>query len=452
MSVVDVEENWKDKYFKYLLDQEKLEEAQNAQLLKLYNELLLAFSHVRGQHNAIDSQLNALPTSPKPADIAVDQLHHINLQIADHLSADSPSEVTTTGSSLDSLTAAKQTLLKLIEISPDEITQNIHAEDILDQLESATQNEQLFDVVTRIKDVVQKVLDERSHQIKNLSKFLGGVSKRLEGMKQHVKENRADREAANHDRGDLSKLVGDNLQLIRESVAESQDVNELQNAIDTQLDHIDSSVSSYVEKETERADRAEKNTAELQTQLNKLEHESTQLRASLNAARTQAIIDPLTGVANRRAYDERMEIEYSRWKRKHEPMALAIMDIDHFKHINDTYGHPVGDKVLKVVAGRIQQQVRESDFFGRIGGEEFAFLLVDSDLGSALEKNELLRESISECNFRIKKKKFQVTMSMGIAQFRGNDTLESVYQRADDALTKAKQSGRNRCLTENDLK
>lgn len=451
MSVVDVEENWKDKYFKSLLDQEKFEEQQNERITQVYAELLHAFGHMLGHNPSVDEQINSLPVRPEPDEIAIEQLKNINRQIGELHDQISLAGNENAPAAPDTLEVAKDTLLKLIENTPEEIAQNIYAENILTALEDASDNSHILNVITRIKDSVQKVLDDRTRQIKKLSGFLGGVSKRLDGMKQNIQENSDDRKAASDDRGDLSKLVGDNLQSIRDSVAESTDVGELQNAIESQLDQIDGSVSSYVEKETERADRAEKNSAALQEQLAKLESESKQLKASLEAARSEAIIDPLTGVSNRRAYDERMQIEYSRWKRKHEPMSLAIFDIDHFKKINDTYGHPVGDKVLKVVAGRIQQQVRESDFFGRIGGEEFAFLLVGSKVEDALDKLEQLRTSIEECNFRIKKKKFQVTMSMGVAEFRGKDTIDSVYKRADDALVKAKQTGRNRCLSEHDL-
>lgn len=454
MSEAQLEDNWKDKYFKALLAQEDAEKAQGELISQIYAELIRAFGHFRGRDERLDEILAGLPPEPVQNALSISTLKDINRQIGQrHDQLTRPAvDNSQAANQTDALAVAKSTLLSLIEQLPAEISNSLYEEGVDEALENAQEIDHILAVVCKIKDKLYLILEDRAKQIKKLSSFMGNVAKRLDGMKLHLDEEKNDRKASQNDRGDLTKLVGNNLQMIRESVAEADSINTLQRTIESRLDEIDTTVTSFTERESERADKAEKASSELEAQLQRMESETHQLRQSLEAARTEAIIDPLTGVSNRRAYEDRMQIEYSRWKRNHTPLVLAVMDIDHFKKINDNFGHPIGDKVLKVVAGRLQQQVRESDFFGRIGGEEFAFLLVDSTIDNALEKTETLRKSIQECNFRIKKKKFQVTMSIGLAQFKGKDTVQTVYQRADQALVQAKKSGRNQCQSELDLK
>jgi diguanylate cyclase len=210
-------------------------------------------------------------------------------------------------------------------------------------------------------------------------------------------------------------------------------------------------VSNFVELEGERAKQAEAHAKNIVNKLNKVESEVSELKSSLYQAHEQAFIDPLTGVANRRAFDERIKLEFGRWKRNKEPLALAVLDVDHFKSINDTYGHPVGDKVLRTICQVIDKKVRESDFFGRVGGEEFAIIFVGSDLDNALKRLEQFRKSVESCKFGLKGKRVMITMSVGCALFNDDETPDIVYERADLALLKAKKTGRNKCISERDI-
>jgi diguanylate cyclase (GGDEF)-like protein len=153
--------------------------------------------------------------------------------------------------------------------------------------------------------------------------------------------------------------------------------------------------------------------------------------------------DALTGLANRRcAFDwldrllkARAEEEFS--------LALVIFDIDHFKAINDCFGHPTGDAVLKRVAEIARRQVRGDDVIGRIGGEEFIWLLPEVGAGAAGQRAEQLRVAIERGTTRGSDLP-RATISLGLAQFRRGDTAERLLARADAALYQAKQGGRNK--------
>lgn len=157
--------------------------------------------------------------------------------------------------------------------------------------------------------------------------------------------------------------------------------------------------------------------------------------------------DHLTGVLTRRGFIERAQQEIERFRRYDRPASLAMVDIDHFKRINDTHGHPVGDKVLREVADRLCAAARPNDFLGRLGGEEFAMLMPETSAKDALVAAERFREEIAKTLFcPAPGMELKVTASFGIAQLdRGILDAETWIAAADEPLYAAKHAGRNRC-------
>jgi diguanylate cyclase (GGDEF)-like protein/PAS domain S-box-containing protein len=153
-----------------------------------------------------------------------------------------------------------------------------------------------------------------------------------------------------------------------------------------------------------------------------------------------AYTDNLTKVHNRNKFEEVFAYELKQTKRYGSTFTLAILDIDHFKNINDTYGHLVGDEILIMLAKSVNQNIRESDFFARWGGEEFVLLMNNSTLESTTVALENLKKVIESLNHNIAK---TVTASFGFTQVTDKDTLESALNRADKALYEAKDDGRN---------
>ncbi|OGW41114.1 MAG: hypothetical protein A2Y97_12455 [Nitrospirae bacterium RBG_13_39_12] len=157
-----------------------------------------------------------------------------------------------------------------------------------------------------------------------------------------------------------------------------------------------------------------------------------------------AITDGLTGLFNHRHFQERLSQEFDRLGRFSEPLSLLIIDIDNFKGINDTYGHPVGDSVLKGVAGIIEKTVRNIDVSARYGGEEFAVILLGTDSRGAFKMAERLRKAVMNTAFSEEKHAIKVTVSTGISAYPyGIKNKEELIERADKALYRAKKSGKN---------
>ena len=163
--------------------------------------------------------------------------------------------------------------------------------------------------------------------------------------------------------------------------------------------------------------------------------------------------DFLTGAWSRRAFWEVAVREIERARRQHRGLTLLTMDVDHFKRINDTWGHAEGDEVLKEMVLAVERRMRGIDYFGRIGGEEFAVLMPDTGLEGARVLAERLRAGIAEDQASMQPPGSDAaprsyTLSMGLAQLRPTDTFHDLMQRADTALYQAKESGRNRVVCE----
>jgi diguanylate cyclase (GGDEF)-like protein len=173
------------------------------------------------------------------------------------------------------------------------------------------------------------------------------------------------------------------------------------------------------------------------------------VRSALRAKRFQdmlvqyALMDPLTETANRRSLDNRLEEEWQRGRRHDHPLALVMVDIDHFKSVNDDFGHHVGDVVLRHVADRLKKQCRSSDLVARFGGEEFAIILPHTTWEEAKQFAERCRCAIEAAPVEIDGQQIDITASLGLSDSEHAESVEQMIRQADDALYDAKDSGRN---------
>ena len=190
---------------------------------------------------------------------------------------------------------------------------------------------------------------------------------------------------------------------------------------------------------------------DLKSKLDDANNEMEEMRNELTLVREAAITDGLTGLLNRRAFDNILH-DLVDQSSSTNFFSLVILDLDYFKKINDSFGHLVGDKVLRYIAGVMKQKIPEEHFAARYGGEEMAIIMPDTELEKALEIAENIRKTVEKN--RLKRKDDgesigQITLSAGIACFEPQDTVEMVIERADTALYKAKDNGRNQVIVGN---
>ena len=179
------------------------------------------------------------------------------------------------------------------------------------------------------------------------------------------------------------------------------------------------------------------------------EREIRSVMAALEKAKLDADIlarfDALTGVLSRRALLDALNTEVERAKRYGNALACLMLDLDHFKRINDTYGHPFGDEVLRRIAGAISENCRPNDHLGRYGGEEFLIILPETRIDGATKFAERVRSAVAETS--LDRKDERITLSIGVAEWRnGDDSKRRLISQADRALLEAKAAGRNRII------
>ena len=183
----------------------------------------------------------------------------------------------------------------------------------------------------------------------------------------------------------------------------------------------------------------EKLQGRLNSSETKLQEQANLIRGHIEEART----DPLTQLPNRRAFDDEINGRIAEWHRKNTPCGLIMVDVDQFKSINDRYGHPFGDRVLKAIADVLVDTVREMDITTRFGGEEFAVILPATDEAGAFVATERARLAVEALGIQADDADVRVTVSLGLAVTCEDDDASSLLARADEALYASKQAGRN---------
>ena len=178
----------------------------------------------------------------------------------------------------------------------------------------------------------------------------------------------------------------------------------------------------------------------------RVDAQTREIRTLADSLQEQAMTDPLTAVRNRRYLIRRLQEQQSRYERRREVASVIMLDVDHFKQINDRYGHICGDQVLIALARQLEKAMRPTDILARYGGEEFCILLPMTDLDEAKVLAERLRQQVAKLAIACPKvgERIQITISLGIATWRSGDSGQDIIRRADEALYRAKQKGRDR--------
>jgi diguanylate cyclase len=287
-------------------------------------------------------------------------------------------------------------------------------------------------------------------ELDRLADFLRATVRRMQEFEQVMLRSREIYAECESDALQLSETICVGVKEVRSGVCAAESLEELKGLIEDKLEVIDNGLTQFVSTQSRRAAEAGDVIERMTHRLKDLEQQATHLREDLEVQHARVLLDPLTGILNRAGYTEMVTKHYARWKRYGGALSLAVIDLDLFKEINDRYGHAAGDKVLATVASKLKELTRESDVLCRYGGEEFVLLLPETSTNDGRTMLEKLRSHIAECPFRYKDTPVRITMSGGVAQFQGSDTIEAVFERADSAMYLAKQHGRNRVCTDRD--
>jgi diguanylate cyclase len=231
----------------------------------------------------------------------------------------------------------------------------------------------------------------------------------------------------------------------------TESLNDVSGKLGNAKDH--EGLRAIVESLVQTATEMKQDNVNLEQRLTTFKKEISRLQEHLEVLRNESLTDPLTGLANRKHFDERLAKALQESAERSEPLSLVMTDIDHFKSFNDTWGHLTGDQVLRLVAMSLKQNIKGQDIAARYGGEEFVVILPNTVLRSALTVADHIRRAVMAKEL-IKRSTGQnlgrVTISLGVAVARKGDTCPSLISRADACLYAAKRNGRNRVICETD--
>ena len=234
-------------------------------------------------------------------------------------------------------------------------------------------------------------------------------------------------------------------------INESSDLSIIKRIVTNKIENINKALEEKRQMDLSRLKETETTIESMSTRIQEIQSEAETIRQYAQAIEHESIRDSLTGLYNRKAYDNKINEIIADVIRYDVPASLILCDIDYFKRINDNYGHKVGDLALKKLAQLLKDRLRISDFISRYGGEEFTIILRHTNLDNAEKAGEGLRSYIDKSTFSYREETIPLKVSIGISGFRKGDDINSVFERADKALYLAKNSGRNIIKTERDL-
>lgn len=300
---------------------------------------------------------------------------------------------------------------------------------------------ELIPVLDDLAVLMLAITDSGQHEFET---YLQQLNERLEGFQSHLHEASAGHADNSSAARELDSQLREHVDGLQSSVQGAADVDSLKHILENRLEGLLVTMDEHKHERDRREQELAGRLQGLSERVANMEQEALGYREHLEEQRQKALLDPLTGLPNRAAWSERVEREMLEWQAHGGHLAMAILDLDHFKRINDSYGHLAGDKVLKIVADHLRKRLRGHDFIARFGGEEFVLLLPQTSPAAAAQIAEVLRATVEACPFHFKGERVVITTSIGLGAFRPGERGDQVLKRADAALYRAKESGRNR--------
>ncbi|WP_018693304.1 GGDEF domain-containing protein [Algicola sagamiensis] len=334
-----------------------------------------------------------------------------------------------------------QEVLNLMSELTFEGKQGQQLEKLRKNLLSCNSHSDLIEIcLTVLKMIIDHITQERS----SAQKFMLSINDALNTVHQAVSTSINTSETINNELHEVNHDIAKQMAQLTREAQEATSLEVLKQHLTEQLIELGGSIQKKNGLEQQEYDELLASLTEMEERLTELEDEASKYRKRMTEQKFKSLQDELTKLPNRAAFEERFSFEYKRWQRYENQLSIAVIDIDFFKRINDTYGHSAGDKTLQAIAKILKQNIRETDFISRYGGEEFVVIFPDlglRELGQPLEK---LRHAVEDKPFMFRDKNVQITISIGATSILSSDSKQGIFDRADAALYESKNKGRNR--------
>jgi len=323
----------------------------------------------------------------------------------------------------------KEFSLDLQEIDADGFKEDIDR--LSDKIKTENRTNKLQTVFEKHKKIIFSFIER-------FKKYLGDREEEFKGIIDILTEAMATADADNHVFNEKIYQQSEKI----ERITLLDDIKKIKSALKQEVEQVRKTI-----KEKQLHDREN---------LEKLTKQVDSLNIELEKAKTESLTDGLTGVYNRLAFDRQMKKLEEKNAVTSFPYSLLLFDIDNFKKINDTYGHPIGDRVILALIQKCRELTRRDDYLARFGGDEFAIIMAGASIRNATKKAKQLSKVVSGTRYALDSSdeslELTFTISIGVSSFTKDDTVDTLTERADKALYMAKQSGKARVVNEEELK
>lgn len=335
----------------------------------------------------------------------------------------------------------EQTLLGLLDDLTLPERHRPQAEAMRSRLQNGLNWYELLPILDDLATLMLAITDSGQHEFEA---YLQQLNERLESFQSNLQATSAGHADNRSAAREMDTQIREQVDGLQTSMQDAADLDDLKHVLENHLEGLLGTMDQHQKQRDEREQEVAARLQGLAERVAHMEQEALGYREHLEEQRQKALIDPLTGLPNRAAWSERLEHEIGEWQQHGNTLMLAMLDLDHFKRINDNYGHLAGDKVLKIIASVLRKRLRGSDFIARFGGEEFVLLMPATVPAVGAKLLETLRAAIEACPFHFKGERVTITISMGLTAFKAGEHGDLVLKRADQALYRAKNAGRNR--------
>lgn len=454
------EDSWKEKYLRELEEAEHREKQWESERNLLERMLVRTSLASEGQRPELDELLGRLREDIRKKQINLQHWRELQDQIDRQITlldeqagpqtvlptpepkaTDDQVDLADTTQRLRIARRIGQLLGQLLQQASLEPAAEAEARELQQTLLTSNDWEVLREGLNRVADLVIAAITRSQREFEA---FLKRLDERLQALREHFAQQ-SDAQTGRQDAtATLDREIRAELDKVGDDIRASEDIQALKQSVSQRLEFIGSALERFRTSESEREKLLANQLEAMQEKVAAMEAHSEQMQAQVREERQRALTDLLTQLPNREAWQERLSFEYNRWLRYRHPLTVAVLDVDLFKRINDSYGHKAGDRVLQLVAREMSTRLRSTDFIARFGGEEFVVLLPETPTDEARKVLDSLREHVSGLPFHFSGEPVSITFSAGLTGFQDDDTEESVFDRADRALYQAKDEGRNR--------
>lgn len=308
--------------------------------------------------------------------------------------------------------------------------------------------ESLLNQRPRIESLTHRFAQYFYDEKNKAAEFIGEIASHLTDMEKNVETSLGRVKKIRQISNSFQSALGSQMTEMKDSSQKSSNIEELRNVVLTKLQTIGKLIDKKQDQDSESGKLLDKDFQALKDEVEKAKAEASRVQEENRIMAEKIRYDTLTGAYNRFAHDENLELEMKRFLRHNRTFSLIVFDIDNFKGVNDRHGHAVGDRCLQETVNNVKPLLRQTDFLARYGGDEFVAVLPETSLDHGVEVAEKIRKQIEQTEFMVRGQAMPVTVTAGVAEVAASDqNARLVFERADKALYKAKNSGRNKVLS-----